>query len=188
MNEALQSMHQAHKDRVSRMGGNNPYVPSSPASDRQLAELTLQMDAMVGRLAAMEKQHRVHTALIGRLLSTHTDDDKPKFGEIMDSVCEFYNVTRNDLLSSRRTADLVMPRQIVCYLGRHMTGMSFPQMGRRLGGRDHTTALHAATKISRLLEGVDETLRDDIDVLQMKIGAKVMERRFGSSSASEAAV
>lgn len=180
----LNNLHQAHKERLSRMGGKGSFeeVPiSSPSyapSDERFAQLADDFMAMAGELTALKKQQQIHTALIGKMMTTEADE-KPKFGEIIDCVCEYYRVSRNDLMSSRRTADLVMPRQIVCYLGRMLTGMSFPQMGRRLGGRDHTTALHGATKIGKQLE-TDSTLKDDIDVLGLKVGERVMERRFGS--------
>jgi hypothetical protein len=104
-------------------------------------------------------------------------DTRPTFTEIMDVVCEFYGVSHVDLKSARRTAVFARPRQISCYLGRQLTGMSLPQIGRRLGGRDHTTILHNANKIAS--EGnVDEVLRDDIDVLELKISEKVLNRQM----------
>ena len=57
-----------------------------------------------------------------------------------------------DLLSHRRTANVVLPRQIAMYLARAMTRSSLPQIGRRFGGRDHTTVLHACRKIEAMVE------------------------------------
>jgi len=101
----------------------------------------------------------------------------PFFTEILNAVCEFYNVTRRDIASARRTMNLVRPRQIACYLGRKLTLLSFPEMGRLLGKRDHTTILHASRKIERLIER-DEILRDDIDVLTLKISERVLARKL----------
>lgn len=127
----------------------------------------------------LKRKLAVHSEIIGRFVVQETDE-KPRFQEIIEAVCEYYDVTKNDVLSSRRTGILVMPRQIICYLGRELTGMSYPQMGRRLGGRDHTTALHGSNKIRAAMQ-TDAVLSDDISVLEIKIGAKVMKRRFGGN-------
>ena len=70
---------------------------------------------------------------------------------IIAIVADAFSVTRLDLISERRTAKIVLPRQICFYLMRHCTTLSFPEIGRRMGGRDHTTALHGVAKIERLL-------------------------------------
>ncbi len=67
--------------------------------------------------------------------------------EIQRIVARHYNVNRSDLLSSRRTANVVRPRQIAMYLAKTLTLRSLPEIGRRFGGRDHTTVLHAVRKI-----------------------------------------
>src|SRR3954471_8646667 len=76
-----------------------------------------------------------------------------------------YNVSRADLLSSRRTANVVRPRQIAMYLAKTLTLRSLPEIGRRFGGRDHTTVLHAVRKIEHLV-GNDTTLAEEIDLLK----------------------
>lgn len=70
---------------------------------------------------------------------------------IMDLVCEKFAVSRIDLTSDRRTAEIVRPRQICFYLMSTCTPMSFPEVGRRMGNRDHTTALHGSRKIAALM-------------------------------------
>ena len=74
--------------------------------------------------------------------------------EILKLVSAHFNVTRADLLSSRRTASVVRPRQIAMYLSKTLTLRSLPEIGRRFGGRDHTTVLHAVRKIEGLIGGV----------------------------------
>lgn len=69
-------------------------------------------------------------------------------GEIMDAVCRTFGVRTIDLTSARRTRDIVRPRQVVMALARHLTERSLPEIGRRMGGRDHTTVLHASNKIA----------------------------------------
>ena len=74
-----------------------------------------------------------------------------KIEDIQRVVARQYNVSRADLLSSRRTANVVRPRQIAMYLAKTLTLRSLPEIGRRFGGRDHTTVLHAVRKIEGLV-------------------------------------
>ena len=68
-------------------------------------------------------------------------------------------------MSARRTANVVRPRQVAMYLSKVMTLRSLPEIGRRFGGRDHTTVLHAVRKIEGLT-GSDEALREDVRALK----------------------
>jgi chromosomal replication initiator protein len=88
-----------------------------------------------------------------------------KIEDIQKRVATHYNVSRADLLSSRRTAAVVMPRQIAMYLAKSLTLRSLPEIGRRFGGRDHTTVLHAVRKIDNLCNN-DASLREEIDLLK----------------------
>ena len=65
-------------------------------------------------------------------------------------LVEFVGVSLSDLKSRRRTAGVVKPRQIAMFLAKDMTNQSLPDIGRRFGGRDHTTVLHAVHKIDRM--------------------------------------
>jgi chromosomal replication initiator protein len=85
--------------------------------------------------------------------------------DIQKRVATHYNVSRADLLSSRRTAAVVMPRQIAMYLAKSLTLRSLPEIGRRFGDRDHTTVLHAVRKINNLYNN-DSALREEIDILK----------------------
>src|SRR5947208_9463121 len=71
-----------------------------------------------------------------------------KIEDIQRVVARQYNVSRADLLSSRRTANVVRPRQVAMYLAKTLTLRSLPEIGRRFGGRDHTTVLHGVRKIA----------------------------------------
>jgi chromosomal replication initiation ATPase DnaA len=73
-------------------------------------------------------------------------------GRVIAEVCIRYQVEEIDLCSDRRTANVVLPRQIAMYLCRTFTLKSLPEIGRRLGGKDHTTVLHGVRKITRLVE------------------------------------
>ena len=96
------------------------------------------------------------------------DPKKVKIEEIQRIVARHYNVSRGDLLSSRRTANVVRPRQVAMYLAKTLTLRSLPEIGRRFGGRDHTTVLHAVRKIEHLV-GNDTSLADEIDSLKRQL-------------------
>ncbi|WP_417671917.1 chromosomal replication initiator protein DnaA [Roseibium sp.] len=70
-----------------------------------------------------------------------------KIEDIQQVVCKHYNISKNDLLSACRARNLVRPRQIAMYLSKVITPRSLPEIGKRFGGRDHTTVLHAVRKI-----------------------------------------
>jgi chromosomal replication initiator protein len=88
-----------------------------------------------------------------------------KIEDIQRVVARQYNVSRSDLLSSRRTANVVRPRQVAMYLAKTLTLRSLPEIGRRFGGRDHTTVLHAVRKIEALV-GKDTALQDEVESLK----------------------
>lgn len=88
-----------------------------------------------------------------------------KIDDIQKLVASHYNVSRADILSSRRTANVVRPRQIAMYLSKVLTLRSLPEIGRRFGGRDHTTVLHAVRKIEDLASK-DHGLVEVIDLLK----------------------
>jgi len=91
-----------------------------------------------------------------------------KIEDIQRIVARQYNVTRADLLSSRRTANVVRPRQVAMYLAKTLTLRSLPEIGRRFGGRDHTTVLHAVRKIENLVS-TDTALAEEIELLKRQL-------------------
>jgi chromosomal replication initiator protein len=88
--------------------------------------------------------------------------------DIQRVVARQYNVSRADLLSSRRTANVVRPRQVAMYLAKILTLRSLPEIGRRFGGRDHTTVLHAVRKIEALA-GNDTAFAEEIEGLKRQL-------------------
>jgi len=92
----------------------------------------------------------------------------PTSDDIINTVCEFYNTRRVDIMSARRTKECVWPRQIVFYLMRELTMLSCAMMGRVIGNRDHSTAVHAIQKIDAIAKA-DERLRDELYLLKIKI-------------------
>ena len=91
---------------------------------------------------------------------------KVKIEEIQRIVALRYNVSRGDLISSRRTATVVRPRQIAMYLAKTLTLRSLPEIGRRFGGRDHTTVLHACRVIRELRDSQTRMNEDYLNLLR----------------------
>ncbi len=128
------------------------------------------LDGSVNRLLA-------HSSLNGAPLSMETaelairdlvrtpEPKKVKIEDIQKLVASHFNVSRADILSSRRTAAVVRPRQIAMYLSKILTPRSLPEIGRRFGGRDHTTVLHAVRKIQGLVTA-DGTFSEEIELLK----------------------
>jgi chromosomal replication initiator protein len=70
---------------------------------------------------------------------------------IQDEVSERFGVSKDELIGDRRSQNIVYPRQVAMYLSRELTDSSLPRIGRHFGGRDHTTVIHATSKIARLI-------------------------------------
>ncbi|MFC0217988.1 chromosomal replication initiator protein DnaA [Pseudochelatococcus lubricantis] len=137
---------------------------------RVIATNGRDLDGAVNRLLA-------HTTLTGTPLTLETaeaairdlirtrEPRRVKIEDIQKLVASRYNVSRADILSERRTAAVVKPRQIAMYLSKILTLRSLPEIGRRFGGRDHTTVLHAVRKIEKMV-GDDAALREEIELLK----------------------
>lgn len=87
---------------------------------------------------------------------------------IVSTVAEHFSVTENDLKGSRRSSDIVQPRQIAMYLCREMTGMSLEAIGTFMGKKDHSTVINGCKKIVEKMES-SESLRNTVDVIKKKI-------------------
>ena len=87
---------------------------------------------------------------------------------VIKVVAEYFDIDINDIIGPCRKKNLTEPRQIIMYLMRENLKMSYPVIGSELGGRDHTTVIHAYDKISRLIK-TDDKLRQDVSVLRQKI-------------------
>ncbi|MDO4178737.1 MAG: chromosomal replication initiator protein DnaA [Phascolarctobacterium sp.] len=83
---------------------------------------------------------------------------------IVKAVTEFYKLRLEDFYSKKRSKNIAYPRQIAMYLCRELTGMSFPQIAEKFGGRDHTTVMHGYKKIFEALT-IDKSLQNEIKLL-----------------------
>tara|TARA_B100000941_G_C28501518_1_gene554568 strand:+ start:632 stop:2047 length:1416 start_codon:yes stop_codon:yes gene_type:complete len=87
---------------------------------------------------------------------------------IQTEVCKFFKISKNEMLSSRRSRYLVRPRQTAIYLSKSLTSKSLPEIGRSFSDRDHTTVIHSVKTIDRLRK-LDSELSQNIDNLKNKI-------------------
>ena len=122
-------------------------------------------------LSKLEKNREINIALAEKALKDiiAPGDKKevtPEF--IIEVVADHFNLTPLDIISQRRNKEIVYPRQIAMYLCRNMTDTGLQNIGKSLGGRDHTTILHGIDKIAADLEG-NPTLQNTIDILKKKI-------------------
>ncbi|WP_347267805.1 chromosomal replication initiator protein DnaA [Paracoccus sp. (in: a-proteobacteria)] len=99
-----------------------------------------------------------------------TNDRKVSIEEIQRKVAEHYNIRLADMIGPKRVRTVARPRQIAMYLSKVMTSRSLPEIGRRFGGRDHTTIMHGVKKIEEL-RSADRSLAEDIDLLRRLLEA-----------------
>src|SRR5690606_11151133 len=90
--------------------------------------------------------------------------------EIQRRVAEHYNIRLSDLIGPKRVRPVARPRQAAMYLCKRLTTRSLPEIGRRFGGRDHTTVMHAIKRIEELMQA-DSQLADDIEMLRRSLEA-----------------
>ncbi|MEH6404355.1 MAG: chromosomal replication initiator protein DnaA [Sneathiella sp.] len=114
---------------------------------------------LVGRDVTIESTQEVLRDLL------RANDRRITIEEIQKRVAEHFNIRMSDMHSARRARAVARPRQVAMYLAKQLTSRSLPEIGRKFGGRDHTTVMHAVRKIDELREG-DANLSEDIDLLR----------------------
>ena len=114
---------------------------------------------LVGREVTLENTQEV----LHDLLRAH--DRRVTVEEIQKRVAEHFNVRVSDMHSARRARSVARPRQVAMYLSKQLTARSLPEIGRKFGGRDHTTVMHAVRKIDELREH-DSNFAEDVDLLR----------------------
>ncbi len=95
---------------------------------------------------------------------------KVTIDEIIRKVADHYNIRMTDILSARRARSVARPRQVAMYLAKSLTSRSLPEIGRRFGGRDHTTVIHAVRKIEEL-KRTDAQMAEDVELLRRMLEA-----------------
>jgi chromosomal replication initiator protein len=175
-------------DRALRLGilerkldllGRQQGVGSLSAREEVLAFLA---DRFTDSVRELEGALNTLVARAGRgMLSLRLDDAQTILGphlrgaekrvtvdEIQKATAEHYGMKQADLISERRNRAIARPRQAAMWLAKHLTNRSLPDIGRRFGGRDHTTVLHAVRRIEALKAG-DAQLTRDLEILTRKL-------------------
>jgi hypothetical protein len=143
----------------------------------------VEIDAAIQRVIETATSPAAHALFVRDVLSvsteehlTHLGDPIPvrrrvKVREIQKIVAMVYGLTVNDILSKRRTANVVKPRQEGMWLAKRFTLHSLPEIGRQFGGKDHTTVLHAVRKIERLVNecGYEAKALPHVEALAAKL-------------------
>jgi chromosomal replication initiator protein len=127
-----------------------------------------ELEGALNRVAA-------HTQLIGRDLTLEMTQEvlhdllrannrKVTIEEIQKRVAEHFNIRISDMHSARRARSVARPRQVAMYLAKQLTSRSLPEIGRKFGGRDHTTVMHAVKKVDELRDH-DTLFAEDVELL-----------------------
>ena len=123
-----------------------------------LNRIVAQMQ-LVGREITLEgAQDLLHDLL-------RANERRVTIDEIQKRVAEHFNIKLAEMTSSRRARIVARPRQVAMYLAKQLTSRSLPEIGRKFGGRDHTTVIHAVKKIEELIES-DSALAEDVELLR----------------------
>ena len=128
-----------------------------------------ELEGALNRVAA-------HTQLVGRELTLETTQDvlhdllrandrRVTIEEIQKRVAEHFNIRVSDMHSARRARSVARPRQVAMYLAKQLTSRSLPEIGRKFGGRDHTTVMHAVKKVDELRDR-DASFAEDVELLR----------------------
>ena len=128
-----------------------------------------ELEGALNRVAA-------HASLVGRDISLETAQDvlhdlirahdrRVTIEEIQKKVAAHFNIRTSDMHSARRARSVARPRQVAMYLAKQLTSRSLPEIGRKFGGRDHTTVMHAVKKVEELRER-DATFAEDVELLR----------------------
>lgn len=128
-----------------------------------------KIDALI-EAAEEEMEKRNRLAEIGKKLKRE-EGAELALRTIRNAVCTAYGVSPRDFSSQRRTANLVRPRQVACYLAKEFSHFSFPVIGRHLGNRDHTTVMHGVRKITEKLK-TDQKLQAEVAALTATLSQK----------------
>jgi chromosomal replication initiator protein len=94
-----------------------------------------------------------------------SSDRRITIDEIQRKVADHYNLKLTDMASPRRAREVARPRQVAMYLSKQLTPRSLPEIGRKFGGRDHTTVMHAVKKIEELVRA-DNDFAQEVDLLK----------------------
>ncbi len=120
--------------------------------------------SLVGRKVTLEVAQECLSDIL------RASDRKVTIDEIIRKVADHYNIRMTDILSPRRVRSIARPRQVAMFLAKRLTSKSLPEIGRRFGGRDHTTVIHAVKRIEEL-RAIDNQISEDVELLRRMLEA-----------------
>ena len=135
-----------------------------------------ELEGVINHLSiALHQGQEININLAKEALKHISDDSLHEVSEgvIIDSVSRYFGISVEDLLSKKRTKELVLPRQIAMYLCRTLLDMSFPNIGKAFNGKDHSTVMYAVEQVSGQVETNPE-LRKTMDELKKYINSGVL--------------
>jgi chromosomal replication initiator protein len=131
-----------------------------------------ELEGALNRVIAFSEFHHTPITLdnVEKILSQLIENNKKtiKVDDVFRVISDFYNVAKNDLTKKGRKKEVVHPRQIMMFLLRNELEMSFSAIGEILGGRDHTTTLHAFEKINKQIEK-DGRVKEELGTLKERL-------------------
>ncbi|HPT08424.1 MAG TPA: chromosomal replication initiator protein DnaA [bacterium] len=135
-----------------------------------------ELEGALNKIVAYHEFHNIKPTLkvVKSILNDLTNNNQikpvsPK--DVLETVSQFYNISLKDLVGGKRKKELVTPRQISIYIMREELKTSYPTIGDELGGRDHTTAIHAYNKINKEKEEDEKLNRDIQSIKQLLYGS-----------------
>jgi len=171
MTEAQVSAREIRRRLWNPIGGHESSeieVLSGPALRRR--KLMLAVEKQEASIALAKRIDECARSIILEIRE-RASPDRITLPSILRAVVRQFGVSALDIRSDRRIARIVVPRHVYMYLGRHLTTLSLSAIGRRVGGKDHTTVLFAVRKISQLIL-VDPRLAADIDNIKWELGIR----------------
>ena len=138
--------------------------------------LAHKITSNVRELEGALKRLVAHSQLVGRPITLEStqellhdllraSDRRVTIEEIQKKVAEHFNTRLSDMSSARRARAVARPRQVAMYLSKQLTSRSLPEIGRKFGGRDHTTVMHAVSRIESLMNS-DSVIADNLELLK----------------------
>lgn len=148
----------------------------TPVPAKVLEYLAHKITTNVRELEGALNRLIAHADLVGRPVTLESTQDVLKdmlkaherrvtIDEIQRKVAEHWNIRLTDMSSARRARAVARPRQVAMYLAKHLTSRSLPEIGRKFGNRDHTTVMHAVTRVTELMEQ-DPSFAESVELLK----------------------
>jgi chromosomal replication initiator protein len=151
------------------------HMPGTPIPQKVTEFLAHRITSNIRELEGALNRVVAHSTLVGRPITLETtqevlhdllraNDRRVSVEDIQKQVAGHYNIKVSDMHSARRSRAVARPRQVAMYLSKKFTSKSLPEIGRKFGGKDHTTVMHAVKRVEELI-GADNEFAQDVELL-----------------------